>query len=116
MKSLQDKLIYWKNILDLNDWKIVLHENCSPNDMRLTCVAGENEWDEDHKPSVIRIIGEKDYGDRILPFDSEKTLVHELLHIKFAFIDNSGNELQDRILHQLIDSMSNALVKAKRSK
>lgn len=116
MKNLQKKLIYWQNILDLNDWNIVLYENCSPNDMRLSCVAGENEFDEVHKSSVIRIIGEKDYGDRVLPFDSEKTLVHELLHIKFSFLDNSGNELQDRILHQIIDSMAKALVEAKKSK
>jgi hypothetical protein len=49
-----------------------------------------------------------------LPFDKEKTLVHELLHCKFAIIDYSGNEIVDRLIHQLIEDRAKSLVKAKR--
>lgn len=116
MKTAKEMLEFWQDLLQLNDWKIVLLDNCSPNDMNNYAVQGENEWDEVHKSSVIRIIDKKDYGERIVPFDKEKTLVHELLHIKFGFLDNSGNSLQDRILHQIIDDMAKALVIAKRTR
>lgn len=111
----QDLLIEWKQRLELNDWTIKLNDNVSPNDMQLQGVSGECAWDEIHKAATINIIDYKDYGDRILPFDKEKTLVHELLHIKFCMIDNSGNELFDKMLHQLIEDMAKVLVKAKRS-
>ena len=104
----------WQSILDLDDWTIKLNEDVSPNDMQLQGVSGECAWDEIHKAATINIINEKDYGNRILPFDKEKTLVHELLHIKFCMIDNSGNELFDKMLHQLIEDMAKALVRTKR--
>ena len=110
----QDLLIEWKQRLELNDWIIKLNDNVSPNDMQLQGVSGECVWDEIHKAATINIIDDKDYGDRILPFDKEKTLVHELLHIKFCMIDKGGNELFDKILHQLIEDIAKALVKAKR--
>ena len=106
----------WKERLGLQDWCIVLKEDVSPNDMVLQSVSGECEKDEVNKCAVIRIVNEKDYGDRILPFDKEKVLVHELLHIKFWIIENTDNEMQNRVVHQLIDCMARALVDAKRSK
>ena len=114
--KLSNLLNEWKNRLDLNDWVIKLNEDVSPNDMQLQGVSGECSWDEIHKAATINIINEKDYGDRILPFDNEKTLVHELLHIKFCMLDNSGNELFDKLLHQLIEDMAKALISAKREK
>lgn len=113
---MQELLKEWKERLGLQDWYIELKDNCSPNDMVLKDCAGETEWQEVDKCAVIRIISKKDYGSRILPFDKEKTLVHELLHCKFCLLGESGNDLQDRIQHQLIDDMSRALVDAKRVK
>ena len=104
----------WQARLDLKDWTIKLRENVSPNDMQIPGVAGECTWDEIHKAATINIGNEKDYGNRIVPFDKEKTLVHELLHIKFCMVDNSGNELFDKLLHQLIEDLAKALIKAER--
>ena len=111
-----DLLDKWQKRLGLDDWTICLNVDVSPNDMQIQGVAGECVWDEIHRAATINIINEKDYGNRILPFDKEKTLVHELLHIKFCMIDNSGNELYDKLLHQLIEDMAKALVSAGRSK
>ena len=109
-----DKLLKeWQHRLRLDDWKIVLKEDCSPNDMVLKDVVGETEFEEVNKCAVIRIITEKDYGNRIIPFNFEKTLIHELLHLKFCLLGESGNDLQNRIVHQLIEDMSKALVDAK---
>ena len=113
---MQDLLKEWQHRLGLDDWYIVLKDNCSPNDMVLKDCTGETEWQEVTKCAVIRIISKKDYGDRIIAFDKEKTLVHELLHCKFCLLGASGNDLQDRIQHQLIDDMARALVDAKRNK
>lgn len=113
VKNNNDLLGYWQNILGLNDWTIALRENCSPNEMTLKDVAGETEWEEVSKCAVVRIISEKDYGDRILPFNFEKTLIHELLHLKFCLLGESGNDLQDRLVHQLIDDMAKALYQVK---
>ena len=105
----------WQHRLFLDDWSIVLNDNCSPNNMVLKDCTGETEWQEVSKCAVIRIISKKDYGDRIVPYDKEKTLVHELLHLKFCFLGESGNDLQDRLVHQMIDDMAKSLVDAKRS-
>lgn len=113
---MQKLLKEWQHRLGLDDWYVVLKDNCSPNDMVLQSVSGECEKDEVNKCAVIRIISKKDYGDRILPFDKEKVLVHELLHIKFWLIENTGNDMQDRVVHQLIDDLARALVDAKRDR
>ena len=112
---MQELLKEWQHRLFLDDWTIVLRDNCSPNDMTLKDVSGETEWEEVLKCAVIRIVSKKDYGDRILTFDKEKILVHELLHLKFCFLGESGNDLQDRVAHQILNDLSNSLVDAKRS-
>ena len=112
--KIKELLLEWQQRLMLNDWVIKVYDNCPTYELTLRDVAGECEWEESAKSAVIRIITEKEYGDRIIPFDKEKILVHELLHIKFSFIENSGNELQDRFVHQLINDLAVSLVAAKR--
>lgn len=62
---------------------------------------------------MIRIINPELYGERIIPFDFEKTLVHELLHLKFCLLE-SDDELRNRVIHMLIEDMARALVITKR--
>ena len=100
----------WKSRLGLQEWRIVLNDSAIPSEMTLDSVAGETEWTECNKCAVIRILREDCYGDRIVPFDFEKTLVHELLHLKFCLLGESGNDMQDRYVHQLIDDLARAFV------
>lgn len=113
---MEKMLIEWQRRLGLDNWHIVLKDGVSPNDMQQASVAGECEYDTVNSCAVIRILDEKDYGDRILPFDKEKILVHELLHIKMWFIYESDCDLQSKMVHQLIDDMARVLVDAKRAK
>ena len=106
----EELLEKWKRRLGLQDWHIVLEADVIPSDMTLENVAGETEWTESAKCAVIRILREDCYGTRIVPFDFEKTLVHELLHLKFCLLGESGNDLQDRYVHQLIDDLARAFV------
>lgn len=105
----------WVSRLWLSDWAIRFYPDAIPTDMVLEDVSGEAEWTESSKTAVVRILREDCYGDRVVPFDFEKTLVHELLHLKFCLIDGSGNDLQDRYIHQMIDDLARAFVDAKRS-
>ena len=107
-------LEYWKGVLGLNDWTIKVSDNCHSNEMLLSDCVGATQWTESIKSAHITILAPDEYGERIVPFDFEKTLVHELLHLKFALLGESGNDLQDRYVHQLIDDMARALVTAKR--
>lgn len=96
----------WQSRLGLQDWIILLHQNCT-SDETDHCTA-QTEWDEVHKAAVIKVIDPSQYGDRMLPFNFEKTLIHELLHIKFALFDGYG-DFQDRYLHQIIEEFAKIL-------
>lgn len=106
----QQLLRKWKGVLGLQEWKIKLVYDAIPSDMRLDNVDGESEWTECRKTAVIRILREDCYGKRIAPYSFEKILVHELLHLKLCLLGESGNDLQDRYVHQLIDDLARAFV------
>ena len=109
-------LKYWQKKLNLQDWKIVMEDNCPVNDFIMKSVQGETEWDIVNKSAIIRIISESEYGKRILPFIKEKVLIHELLHIKFALLWESNTKTQNLILHQIIEDMANTLYEVRMEK
>lgn len=110
MKKLLEE---WGLRLGLSDWSIKLEENCEPEELSGDSV-GETEFTECSKCAVIRILDPKYYGERIRPYDGEKTLVHELLHLKLSLVSWDVNDLQERYMHQIIDDLARALVDAKR--
>lgn len=104
----------WQTRLGLQDWIIKLNDNCKPEDMVIENVTGCSEWTESIKTARIDILGEEYYDERIVPYDFEKTLVHELLHLKTSLISSQVSDLQERYMHQMIDDLARALVSAKR--
>lgn len=62
------------------------------------------------KPKVLyaEIIDPAHYGERIVPFSFEKTLVHELLHLKLTFWCQNEDSVSDRLMHQIIDDLARA--------
>ena len=105
----------WQIRLGLQDWRIKLVTNCKPNEMELENCAGCTDWTESIKTARIEILDKNYYGKRIVPFDFEKTLVHELLHLKLCLVSNNVDEFQERYMHQIIDDMARAFIDAKRS-
>ena len=109
---MEELLREWQKILGLEDWTIVLEDDLF--ELFLPDCAGCTEWSEVGKTAKIQLIAREAYGDRIMPYDKEKTLVHELLHLKLCFLQETENELQNRIVHQLIDDLAKSFIKAKR--
>lgn len=118
---MEEKLLNeWKERLGLQEWYIKLIYNCKATETDYPDSAvGQTEWQTTNKSAIIKIISEQEHGgDRILPYDFEKTLVHELLHIKFSIIDKRIDTYEgavaEQVRHQLIDDIARALVMAKR--
>ena len=79
--------------------------------------AGVN-WVVKKKTAIIKILDSKDYlldsGPNCLyPQDMEQSLVHELLHLHFAAIDDYEG-LKDIVHEQAIDQIAKSLIKVKR--
>lgn len=53
-------------------------------------------------------------GDGFVSFDFEKTLVHELLHLKFSFWCKNEDDIGDRVMHQMIDDLARALTEKRK--
>lgn len=104
----------WIDRLNLQKWTIKVCDNMHPGDMSESDDMGCVVFDEVNHAARIEILDPAKYGDRIKPFDYEKILVHELLHLKMCFLWGD-DELRNRIAHGLLDEIAVALVDAKRS-
>lgn len=103
----------WQERLFLQAWRIALRPKCKPDEMQSGC-WGSTEWEEVNKTARIDIVDPDCLTDKMIPFDFEVVLVHELLHLKFCLLSNETDSMSDRYVHQLIDEMARALVDAKR--
>jgi len=114
MKEHEKLLKEWQNRLGLSEWRIALRDNCTPDSMTLEDSEGCTVWKECIKSARIEMLDPQFYGDRIVPYDWEKTLVHELLHLKTSLVSDHVDDLQERYMHQMIDDLARAFVDAKR--
>lgn len=115
--TISNKLAEWQERLGLQEWRISLNDCMSQKEMTDEGVDGCTEWQEVNKCARIEIMDPDEYGDCVIPFDYERILVHELLHLKLCLISETFGEdvLQERVAHQLIDDLARALVDAKYS-
>ena len=114
MNKEQKYFDYWRDKIGLNDWVILFKYNVEPEDMVIDDASRCTSWEEAGKTALIQILNPARYGDRVAPFDIEKTIVHELLHLKMTLIASDCDALQQRVAHQLIDDMAKAMVNARR--
>ena len=116
MKDLGKTLEYWLEILSLKNWEIKVQDNCVGCEFE-NVAYGECTYDLTRKFAIIKLLDEKYVAeDAFYKYDKEQTLVHELLRCKFALIGDSGNDIVDRVIHQLVNDFACALIKVKRDK
>lgn len=108
----------WIRRIGLADWNIVV--TLSDNALQ-AAVDGESNYSYSTKTAEIRIASLKAFKEAGCAdgcYDAERTLVHELLHLKFSLLDETEGcdceTLRERVLHQLIDDIARALVAVKR--
>jgi hypothetical protein len=79
-----DRLSYWQQKLNLQDWHIAVL--LSPADQLRHDTVGNVHWDLDQKTATIRILDPADYHQPWQPMllDMEFTIVHELIHLQLA--------------------------------
>jgi len=111
-KQLREISKYWIAVLGLTDWNIAININ-HKGDMELTCVAGEVSYSFVEREVQIRILHPDDYvGGPAFLQDMEKTLVHELLHLKFDHVCHPKGDL-NKHHHQLLNDMAVALLRVR---
>ncbi len=90
----REKLWYWQNRLNLNDWAVSLavvrSTELKPNTL------GNIHWDLENKTATIRVLDPAEYS---MPFrevldDIEFTVVHELIHLKRDLVLNNYSRSQ----------------------
>ena len=112
----KEKLWYWQNRLNLNDWNVSLaavHSTAlRPNTL------GNIRWDIENKTATIRVLDPAEYS---MPFremldDIEVTVVHELIHLKRDLVLNrySSNEANRRKEEHAVNRLTETLLKLDR--
>ena len=111
MKKLRKE---WQHRLDLDDWEILIQKT-RREDMSDESNQGEAHYFFVAKQALITILDPIDYINKPFKQDIEQTIVHELLHLKFAILDTEDNTAwSNPLAHQLLNDMAKALVRAKR--
>ena len=114
----QEKLWYWQQRLNLQEWNITLQVSRATELKPKT--LGNIHWDRDKKTAVIRVLDPADYR---LPFhamldDVEFTVVHELIHLELVPVladlqRNEANRLEEE---HAVNHVAEALLKLQRGK
>lgn len=107
---------YWSSVLDLSRWSIKFQWKVKATEMNINDAFGCATFNKVTRLAVIQIIDQDDVTEPMGKFDYEKTLVHELLHLKMAFLDDSGDDLRDTMTHAMIDDLAVSFVKARTEK
>jgi hypothetical protein len=115
-------LRYWQNNLFLNDW-IIKGKLCSfdelnnPENPDKSIIHGDNSINVTCKTAYIRVLGELPNYDNIAKFCAEKTLLHQLLRCKYAWMDHDPDQYADCYVHEcelaLLEQMAKTLIMVK---
>ena len=105
----------WQKRLRLDAWDVRVGI-ARERDLEGGGRSGEVSYSIEAGKAVIRLLDPTDYPDLDFPQDMEITLVHELLHLKFAVFTPQEDTLAHRLFEQTVESMANLLVSLKRGK
>jgi hypothetical protein len=112
-KQLNVWLRKWQSALRLLDWEIVA-EIKRAKDMSLEHTMGTCTHTLAKKIAFIEVLNPRDYPADWMDVDSERTVVHELLHCLFAPFEAKTGTAEDIAQEQAIHAISTALVESDR--
>lgn len=120
-EQLEECLRWWQHKLYLDSWMILAHTTDTIVDKcgeRQVATEGFNTFEFESSQSSIQILTRESHdNERILfRYCAEKILVHELLHCKYAWMDNQGSYEGVYVCsreHQLLEEMAKSLIMAK---
>lgn len=109
--DLEAMLLRWTPILRLQDWtiRIVYKRHFDMADGK----GGTIGWCLRKKTAWIKVLDPQDYQpnpEESIPPDVELTVVHELLHLHFALVDDLFSGIKEDLLEQSIHDISMALI------
>lgn len=104
----------WVKRLHLEEWDIDFQWRVLEKDMTEPNSTGCTSANVIDRQAIIQMVDPVDFPNSPFTYDYEKTLVHELLHLVFWDMDDTGDKLRDHLTHCMIDRMARALVSAKR--
>lgn len=107
---------YWIDVLGLKEWDIVFRIQ-RKSDMTLPDCSGDVNYQFIHKKAIVSLIDPIDWNNDLFEQDMEETLIHELLHLKFAITDDTeeGQNSMPLLSHQLLCDIARSLLKARYS-
>ena len=100
----------WQKRLGLADWT-VRARFARQYEMDRSDITGQCRWVLSKREAVINILVEEDYPPSLVePYNLERTLVHELIHLHFAPFWADQDSLEQILQEQAIDALAKALV------
>lgn len=120
-EQLEECLRWWQHKLYLDSWMILAHttdEIVDDKGENQDYTEGFNTFIFESSQASIQILTKKahDENNMLFKYCAEKVLVHELLHCKYAWMDNQGSYEGVYVCsreHQLLEEMAKSLIMAK---
>lgn len=114
----QDEAVYslcqkWQDILKLNDWDIVV-EVGRPDELSEPDREGEAFINLAKGEALIRLLDPNAMYDFPFPYDMEKVLVHELLHLSCASFEPEEDPLRHDLWERMIEQTAKTMVEFQR--
>jgi len=113
--ELQHLLAYWQPRLRLADWAVTV-QLVTTREIGDHTINGTCDPLLQQKVARIQILRPEDHPDNsFLPYDAERSLVHELLHCwAVPFEPENQQSLAYTSLEQMLNALARALVELKR--
>lgn len=116
-EQLDKKLLYWQKKLRLQDW--IIEAKISRSKEMIEGVTASVNWTLNKKMASVQILDHIDYPDDVMGTrDMENDLVHELLHLHFAPINDhfsNDDETYHMFEEQAIESITSGLINTERN-
>lgn len=82
----------WRKILHLEAWDIKFQWCVRGRDMNLQDCMGCTSFLHESHQAIVQMLDPVDFDNDLFSYDYEKTLVHELLHLRFSDLENSAQQ------------------------